>query len=370
MLSFSPRRAARRGRTKAELRLAKDMAELSHSRLQANSALRLNFPKGMDHQSTFNCTIVPYEGPYKRGKFLFAFSIPSDYPFQPPIVRCTTKILHPNINWRTGEVALALLQEEWKPVLSINTVLFGLQLMLLEPNFHDECFSLNRECRSLYHRDPHEFFCMVEATLSGGYYYGALWPRNVVGDDDDSRSLGVRSHLYRRRDSSSDENVEGEELSHRRKRARHMNTKHTSKEALLSHKSDDDSSYNVNADMAHHELGTATPASKWDPKVHQIRNFGLKSVPVEQPSWGPYRQEEKKNHVKRLQEGEFASAAFSKKGVSRPTTGQPLAFAIDGRPSKMHPHAFAMGSPSTMHSRAPYIANFESLHLSQEMEDD
>ena len=59
--------------------------------------------------------------------------IPVQYPFQPPKVRCLTKVLHPNINWRTGQVYLHLLKQDWKPVLSINSVIFSLQLLFLEP---------------------------------------------------------------------------------------------------------------------------------------------------------------------------------------------------------------------------------------------
>jgi hypothetical protein len=63
------------------------------------------------------------------------------------------KILACEVNWRTGEVALEILRQEWKPVLSINTVIFGLQLLLLEPNFERfgahfcvECWDVFWEC--------------------------------------------------------------------------------------------------------------------------------------------------------------------------------------------------------------------------------
>lgn len=52
----------------------------------------------------FRAVLVPREGLYLGGKFVFSFRIPPNYPFAPPVVRCVTKILHPQINWRTGLV--------------------------------------------------------------------------------------------------------------------------------------------------------------------------------------------------------------------------------------------------------------------------
>ena len=33
------------------------------------------------------------------GKYLFSFHFPDNYPFNPPKVRCKTKIYHPNIDY-------------------------------------------------------------------------------------------------------------------------------------------------------------------------------------------------------------------------------------------------------------------------------
>lgn len=44
--------------------------------------------------------------------------VPKDYPFVAPRVFCLTKVVHPNINMETGEVAISMLKEtEWIPVL-------------------------------------------------------------------------------------------------------------------------------------------------------------------------------------------------------------------------------------------------------------
>jgi ubiquitin-conjugating enzyme E2 M len=59
------------------------------------------------------------------GSFLFTFHVSADYPHKPPKVLCKTKVYHPNIDLE-GNVCLNILREEWKPVLNINTIIYGL----------------------------------------------------------------------------------------------------------------------------------------------------------------------------------------------------------------------------------------------------
>ncbi len=64
--------------------------------------------------------------------FLSLLSSPSGVPAAPTVV-CTTRVWHPNIDLHTGLVSLPILTKDWRPVLSINTVVFALQLMFIEP---------------------------------------------------------------------------------------------------------------------------------------------------------------------------------------------------------------------------------------------
>jgi ubiquitin-conjugating enzyme E2 M len=59
------------------------------------------------------------------GTYDFTFTIPADYPHKPAEVTCWTKIYHPNIDL-AGAVCLNILREDWKPVLDINAVIYGL----------------------------------------------------------------------------------------------------------------------------------------------------------------------------------------------------------------------------------------------------
>ncbi len=43
------------------------------------------------------------------------------------------QIFHPNIDPVTGAVGLALCCKNWKPVLAITTITFGLTLLMIDP---------------------------------------------------------------------------------------------------------------------------------------------------------------------------------------------------------------------------------------------
>jgi ubiquitin-conjugating enzyme E2 M len=95
----------------------------------------MNFPVP-DDILQFEVNIMPDEGYYKGGNLHFQFKIGANYPHDPPKVQCTQRIYHPNIDL-DGNVCLNILREDWKPVLSLNSILVGLQYLFLEPNADD-----------------------------------------------------------------------------------------------------------------------------------------------------------------------------------------------------------------------------------------
>ena len=86
------------------------------------------------------------------------------YPHEPPKVHCDTKIFHPNINLE-GNVCLNILRQDWKPVLDINAVIYGLIYLFYEPNPDDP---LNKEAAALYRDDIKMFERHVSRTLPRG----------------------------------------------------------------------------------------------------------------------------------------------------------------------------------------------------------
>lgn len=88
--------------------------------------MKTEFPNP-DDILNFVLTIEPDEGMYKGGRFNFNFAINQNFPHDPPKVKCTQKIYHPNIDLE-GNVCLNILREDWKPVLNLNAVIVGLQV--------------------------------------------------------------------------------------------------------------------------------------------------------------------------------------------------------------------------------------------------
>lgn len=62
-------------------------------------------------------------------------------PFCITQVKCRNKLYHPNIDLE-GNVCLNILREEWKPVLNISSVIYGLLHLMEAPNPNDP---LNKE---------------------------------------------------------------------------------------------------------------------------------------------------------------------------------------------------------------------------------
>ncbi|XP_066327500.1 NEDD8-conjugating enzyme Ubc12-like isoform X1 [Miscanthus floridulus] len=153
-----------------ELRLHKDIAELNLPK-----TTKITFPNGKDDLMNFECTIKPDEGYYMGGNFVFTFQVPPAYPHEPPKVKCKTKVYHPNIDL-DGNVCLNILREDWKPVLNINTIVYGLNLLFSQPNDEDP---LNHDAAAVLRDDPKKFEKNVQRAMAGGYVGETHFPRCI-----------------------------------------------------------------------------------------------------------------------------------------------------------------------------------------------
>lgn len=149
----------------AERRVQKDLTELDLPK-----TITLQFPH-KDDVMTFEFIIVPDEGFYKGGSFLFTCQIPETYPHDPPKVRCSKCVFHPNID-PTGNICLNILREDWKPVLSLSSILIGLQFLFLEPNAEDP---LNKEAAQVLKTSPCKFSEYVKRSMRGEYLNGVQY---------------------------------------------------------------------------------------------------------------------------------------------------------------------------------------------------
>ncbi|OIV92906.1 hypothetical protein TanjilG_01040 [Lupinus angustifolius] len=148
-----------------ELRLHKDISELN---LPKSCAIQ--FPNGKDDLMNFEVTIRPDDGYYLGGTFLFSFNVSPIYPHEAPKVKCKTKVYHPNIDLE-GNVCLNILREDWKPVLNINTVIYGLYHLFTEPNHEDP---LNHDAAAVLRDTPKLFESNVRRAMAGGQEMGSV----------------------------------------------------------------------------------------------------------------------------------------------------------------------------------------------------
>mmetsp|Transcript_18428 Transcript_18428/g.23710 ORF Transcript_18428/g.23710 Transcript_18428/m.23710 type:complete len:194 (-) Transcript_18428:317-898(-) len=156
-------------RSPGEIRIQKDIAELDGGKVAT-----VEFPNP-NNLTSFNVAISPDSGYWKGATYQFSFVIPAHYPHSPPKVECHTKIYHPNIDLQ-GKVCLNILREDWKPVLDINAVIYGLIYLFYEPNPDDP---LNHEAAELFRKDVGQFARLVTRTLRGGILDGTQFERLV-----------------------------------------------------------------------------------------------------------------------------------------------------------------------------------------------
>uniref|UniRef100_A0A1D1XXS8 NEDD8-conjugating enzyme Ubc12 n=1 Tax=Anthurium amnicola TaxID=1678845 RepID=A0A1D1XXS8_9ARAE len=153
-----------------ELRLHKDISELNLPK-----STSILFPNGKDDLMSFEVSIRPDEGYYLGGTFVFTFVVSPSYPYEPPKVKCKTKVYHPNIDLE-GNVCLNVLREDWKPVLNINTIIYGLNHIFTHPNDEDP---LNHDAAAVLRDNPRLFETNVRRAMAGGYVGQIYFPRCV-----------------------------------------------------------------------------------------------------------------------------------------------------------------------------------------------
>ena len=140
------------------LRLQKDIQELD-----GGDVAEVTFPDN-SNLKMMNCSITPNEGFWLGATYNFTIDVPDDYPHKAPTCTLKEKIYHPNIDLE-GNVCLNILREDWKPVLDINAVIYGLIFLLGMPNGDDP---LNKDAARHFRENPTSFKASVRESLKGG----------------------------------------------------------------------------------------------------------------------------------------------------------------------------------------------------------
>lgn len=137
--------------------LTKEVAELNS--YVNTPCCRIDF-NNADVLHEFSVHILPDDGIWKGGHFLFEIKVPEEYNIQPPKVKCVTKIWHPNIN-ENGDICLSLLREHsldgtgWVPTRTLKEVVWGLYSLFTDlVDFEDP---LNKTAADQFHHDRSGF---------------------------------------------------------------------------------------------------------------------------------------------------------------------------------------------------------------------
>ncbi|KAG9299570.1 hypothetical protein G9A89_020741 [Geosiphon pyriformis] len=71
--------------------------------------------------------------PYEGGFWKLSIDVPKTYPIHPPKIQFLTKLCHPNISWKTGEICLDILKTAWSPAWTLQSACMAIRLLLSTP---------------------------------------------------------------------------------------------------------------------------------------------------------------------------------------------------------------------------------------------
>eukprot|EP00002_Diphylleia_rotans_P019425 TRINITY_DN375_c0_g1_i3.p1 TRINITY_DN375_c0_g1~~TRINITY_DN375_c0_g1_i3.p1 ORF type:complete len:151 (-),score=19.32 TRINITY_DN375_c0_g1_i3:267-719(-) len=75
----------------------------------------------------------PKGTPYEEGHFQLNITVPTTYPMAPPIVTFETKIFHPNVHFKKGEICLDILKTTWTPAWTLQSVCRAILALMSDP---------------------------------------------------------------------------------------------------------------------------------------------------------------------------------------------------------------------------------------------
>ena len=101
----------------------------------------------------------PNNSPFEGGLFSLELFFCTQYPKKGPMVKFIPPLFHPNI-YQCGTVCLDLLTNNWKPEITISTLLKNLQDFLKSPNIHSPA---NMQAKKLYQSDRAKYNKKVKA---------------------------------------------------------------------------------------------------------------------------------------------------------------------------------------------------------------
>ncbi|KAK0538403.1 E2 ubiquitin-protein ligase peroxin 4 [Tilletia horrida] len=75
----------------------------------------------------------PAGGAYEGGVFELSIQVPAQYPTKPPKMNFKTRIWHPNVSWKSGEICLDILAAQWSPAWTLSSACTAVLALLDAP---------------------------------------------------------------------------------------------------------------------------------------------------------------------------------------------------------------------------------------------
>eukprot|EP00736_Rhodelphis_marinus_P008442 Rmarinus@m.18293 len=152
----------------AALLLQKQLKELQKNPIEGFSAGLV------DDSDIFKWAIMimgPADTPYEGGFFNAIMTFPKDYPNNPPQLKFTSEMWHPNV-YRDGRVCISILhppgddsfgyehaEERWRPIHTVESILLSVISMFSGPNTESPA---NLDCAKQYREAYDQFKKQVQ----------------------------------------------------------------------------------------------------------------------------------------------------------------------------------------------------------------
>ena len=140
----------------AQKRITKELNDILKNPMTFGSVKILN--NNIFH---WQATILgPDDTPYKKGIFFLNIRFDQTHPYNPPKITFINKVFHSNININ-GKISLAILNDEWSPVITIHKILLSIRSLLADPDLTNplvpEIAALYKNNRELHHKKAKEW---------------------------------------------------------------------------------------------------------------------------------------------------------------------------------------------------------------------
>jgi ubiquitin-conjugating enzyme (huntingtin interacting protein 2) len=111
-------------------RVRKELLDLTK---QDTSGVSAKLTREGDFSSLVGVLAGPKDTPFEGGTWSVSIDLPRNYPFEPPKMKFTTPLWHPNVSSQTGAICIDILKDAWSPALTLKTALLSLQALLASP---------------------------------------------------------------------------------------------------------------------------------------------------------------------------------------------------------------------------------------------